>query len=73
MQEHEEVMSRVRTSIILSAPNDADPDEAGKRRQAALQDRAKAYGYFSFSELVRAFADNKIDIVPARRMRQKEA
>lgn len=73
MRQNDEAVARVRTSIVLSSPSDYDPDEEGLRRRAALQDRAAAFGYLSFSELVRDFADNKIDIVRSRRTQKKEA
>jgi len=61
---------RVRTSVILSSPRDTDPQSEGQRRRAALQKRASEYGYLSFSELARDFADGKTELVKSLRIKE---
>lgn len=52
-------LDRVRTSVILSSPFDIDPKAKGMERRAVLQKKAFKYGYASFSELAREFADDE--------------
>lgn len=62
--------NRVRTSVILTSPRDSDPKSAGQRRRRRLQERAAEYGYLSFSELARDFADGKTELVKSLRIKE---
>jgi hypothetical protein len=62
----------IRTTINLVTASDVNPGEEAERRALALAERAKTFGFDSFSELARAFADNKIDVIPNRRRRNRQ-